>query len=550
MLAKKKQRAARLFEHTPWLILAVACAVALFHGLRAVRHTDWPYDLDQYRDVGIAQSILDGEFPRDYLYAGEYLTYPPLTGACIAATAWLGHIPAPKADVLLGPFLNLLAPLLFFLLAKALFGRWCAMAAVIAFFFNMPHGDYGWVRATYSPWLFAPLLAQSLFYGALLAYLRGLQTRRWRWHAVFGLCGGLAFLAHPAPVLLLVPITACTTVWLYASIQRQARHAWLAGECGRLALAAAMAALAASPLLYILLARYGFHTLNSAPSQWVYEPLSLDKAPMLLARAWSITGVGAMAGVWAIACMRTRAPARRILLSWMGCAGAFLLYSYASQYAAQRGMHWPSFVPSYHYYLYFTGASALCFGCGMAYLFRKIRSVAAGNSQYRFGNNGVNRIVFTLAMAALAGFWLRDYPRWHDLSAAPHYAYALHAAYPGAYEWVMRHAAPSDIFLCNDRTGMAISAPAGRKVAAAPALFTGQFVNHAACAQDRDELLLALVTGETERFFTLARKRKISFVALTKEEYERMSACAASWLSLEFDSVPLRIYRVHEKLGN
>jgi len=66
------------------LALLGLCAVALYYGIRATSDLMVPNDADQYRDIGLAQTILDHRYGEDHLYQGETIWYNPLLSIIIA----------------------------------------------------------------------------------------------------------------------------------------------------------------------------------------------------------------------------------------------------------------------------------------------------------------------------------------------------------------------------------------------------------------------------------------------------------------------------------
>ncbi len=64
------------------LALLSLCAVALFYGIRATGDLVATIDVDQCRDIGLAQTILDHRYGEDNLYRGETIWYNPLTSTC------------------------------------------------------------------------------------------------------------------------------------------------------------------------------------------------------------------------------------------------------------------------------------------------------------------------------------------------------------------------------------------------------------------------------------------------------------------------------------
>ena len=52
------------------LAFVVLVGIALINGIKTTAGVAWPYDLDQFRDIGMAQAILDHRYGTDHLYLG------------------------------------------------------------------------------------------------------------------------------------------------------------------------------------------------------------------------------------------------------------------------------------------------------------------------------------------------------------------------------------------------------------------------------------------------------------------------------------------------
>src|SRR5690242_12653433 len=190
-------------------LLLLLCAAAGWH---AVHGLTQPHDLDNLRDLGFIQGLLDRNLFGDPVYAGETRWYPGLIPA-LAAAAYrllspLDGTPLPAAWVQAGPWLNLLAPPAFFWMARRLLGSPGAAAAATAIFVlwngNVPQP---WLApsdaAGYTPWAFTPSLALPVVFLGVGLVHRRCATGRWRDATLLGSALDLDFLAHPVAGLLL-----------------------------------------------------------------------------------------------------------------------------------------------------------------------------------------------------------------------------------------------------------------------------------------------------------------------------------------------------------
>ncbi|MGB2713464.1 MAG: hypothetical protein WBC51_04740, partial [Vicinamibacterales bacterium] len=226
----------------------------------------WPYDLDGFRDIAIAQAIRDGAWTNDPFYRGEFAWYNPLVPATISLTALATGLPMHSAYVGTGLWLNSFIPVVYFGCARRLLGTWPALAATCAFLF-LPGSAPAWASATYSPWLFPAVTAQVPFYVGLWAWLSTLERVHLLRLVGCGILLGVTFLAHSAPAMLLGGIMLATAYMASgASRQSQFAHTVIV-----IAVPFVVAFVVVAPFLLPIFTRYSFQVLNRAPATWVYE---------------------------------------------------------------------------------------------------------------------------------------------------------------------------------------------------------------------------------------------------------------------------------------
>ena len=187
---------------------------ALIPGVLATADLTWPYDLDHFRDIGVAQTIQEGGWRgwrEDPFYAGETAWYNPLIPAIVAVTATIFQAPVPETFTRIGAAINLLPALLFFICARRLIGPAAALPALIAWLF-LPHSPPAWGAAMYTPWLFPATAAHALFYGGAIAWLRALERPSLSRLSIAGAILGLTLLAHTAPALVLTGVIVVTAL--------------------------------------------------------------------------------------------------------------------------------------------------------------------------------------------------------------------------------------------------------------------------------------------------------------------------------------------------
>ncbi len=362
----------------PIVMIGVACFLAV----RATAGLEWPCESDFYRDMGGAQAILDGRFGSDPAYLGEVNWFNPLQPAVFAGLSVLTGLPLHVVYARLGPFVNLLGPLGFYLMAMQMLGRRAALAALGAYLFLGNPAVPSWFQATYSPWAWPMDFAQGFFFLTVAAFARGVMTQHPRWDAIAGVLLGITFLAHTAPTLVFVFMIFLMT--LFSGREERPRAIW------RLLVVGSVSLLVAAPFLGPLLLTYKMHVLNDAPSR--HAPIGTI---FVLSNLISLRAAVAVLGGAVLLFWRAPEPAEadapdggkraghRAAVVTVLCFSSVLLLTYGlmAQGIENRGYQAPPRVlPTYHFHLYLKAAESLLFGIGLAAVARFVVSRLEGNT--------------------------------------------------------------------------------------------------------------------------------------------------------------------------
>ena len=521
----RARQTARILDAAVPVLLALAMtAYCLVFALRATSGVQWPYEWDAFRDIGAAQTMLDGRYPEDPIMLGRTLWYNPLTAACNAAFSAATGVPLPRANVLLGPWLQLLTPAGFFALVWVLFGRWAAVLALAAFLFGKTGNIPAWNCATYSPWLFAPVFAQGFFYLALAGFVlvRRMRPSGVAWHALVGLLLALTFMTHTAPAVNAGGVMAAVILVAVWRIGRRAgmRAAWREAVLPFLVLLA-VAFLASLPYTWSILRDYHFHVRNPWPGLYASAYVELAHLPERVREALNWRNLVALLGAVAVL---MRAEWRRSALvpfAWAGLAALFLAQNYVSQALLSRGVLITTLVPGHHAAVYLSAAHWVFFGAGAAALARTTADLLLRAVRRRGAEEG--GVAATLANAAccaavlaavVAGlFALRPYRDWLEFGITRNRAeYAAnYESKTDMYAWILRNTAPHAVFLTDeDAVGLQVVMPAARKLAGSMLLYLNPYVDVQPLMGDRQQMLQAMRDGDGARLHELARRRGVT----------------------------------------
>lgn len=538
------------------LALLLMCAIAFVPCLRATGDLDWPYDIDIFRDIAHAQTIVDGSFRDDPLFLGETLWYNPLVPALVAGVADITDIPVHRVYTRLGTYVNLLAPIALYLLTACLLGEWTALATVFAFLFVIGLSAPSWLSPSYSPWLFSANFVQALFYLSLIICLKLLRERSYRAHLQAGLWLGLTFLGHAAPAILMAAMLACLGMEELLRPERSHPRGGRWPVIARYALTAIVALFVSAPFLASIVGHYHLHTRNQAPSSFTPEVLDIHHLASFLPRtpfAFAITA-GTILGILGLYRFRPTAQEGRIYFLWLGGSLALLVYGVLAHTARTRGISLPNLVPASHFFFYLKAAQALLIGCGIVFAghllagrigARQSSRMAAAPASAPSRRGGltpmVTAVLLLVALLACYPRYLRrsdfvDFRRdalawqkWQDMAA---------------YAWIRRHSRTQDVFLAADRPSLFLVGTAGRKVVVTGDFHSNPYVDWHRRDADRDQMLRSVAEGDRVQFQQLASQYRVTHVILESGERHAVSPRMAGFLQPEYSSEKLTIYAV------
>jgi hypothetical protein len=502
------------------LVVLLACLVTFWHGWRATYDLDWPPGTDLYRDTSIAQTMLDGGGLADPAYLGERLWYNPLVPALVAGISWLTRGSAPITYARVGAYLNLLAPICFYLMLAYLFrDRLIAGVSTLTFLFVTCQYPFARACATYSPWLFAAVFTQAVFYLTLTTYEWALRRSRWRDFIWTGLLLGVTFLGHTAPALILGGIIiVCTAATAVRRADRTLASSPLRDAVIRLGIVFGAALVVSAPYLRNILVHYRLHILNPAPSSWT--ALELKNISTLIRANLSLPSFVALIGLITL-WVRPRDRLSYLLTPWLIVCLGFIGLGYATQTAARLGLSVPSIVPSIHFLFYLKALVSTLFGYGLLTLIhltltlgkKVLRNPTFLRRRVSWPQVRVERTVLVLVTLVTV---LMSYGPFVRHSALVENRQKAQAIIPpdwrNAYVWIREHTAPSDVFLAPPDFGLHVVTPAGRKVVALAPVFSNPYVDATTRLAHNSLMFEYLVAGDVDRFAVLASSYRVRYV--------------------------------------
>jgi hypothetical protein len=483
----------------PWGILLLLLILCTVEGIRATAGLQAASDVDSWRDVGFSQGFLDGNLFGDPAYAGEWRWYPPLMHGLGALGVWLSGASPMSFWVRIGPWINLLAPLTFFLMNARLFGRPAAVVATAVFVLFNGTFTYPYIDASYTPQPLTPNLTLPLFFlGITLIHARGSSTRI-RDAAVIGIVLGIVFLSHTVPALLLSAIV--TTTAFSQNGTRLRTFLWLT--------VVALVELAwGLPFLGPLFIHYRLHIANPAPGAWMDALMAPSLGSWLRLVGLNLPGLLAAAGAWLL---RRRAPVDHrtvvIIGTWIAVCLTFLFRHEACVISNAKGAVCETFVISaHHYHFYLSAAWASLMGHTVWQGARWWAETTPGRpSSPRVAALSAVAVV-TLALGTFC-FLFRPYAvdvyHWVRRTMQPAFEIRTPELVQNerpldieAYNWIVAHTRPSDLFVTADADYAVFAViAAGRRLVAAPELHSNPYIAWA--SRDARRLrFIAAISGQ------------------------------------------------------
>lgn len=361
------------------LLFLFMLVLAFIPAVKSTMGLTWGSVIDYHRDQSFVQALMEGHYGQDPTYLGHYLWYPPLITWVEAAAVALTGLPISTVIVQLGPFVNLLAPIAFFIMVWYFLGPARAALSTAVFLFLSIGQEPGYAVATYSARLIPVSFCQAFFYIELILVHRACRSGRiapWLWA---GTGAGITFLAHPAPALIAVLLIATCTAMAVVRAYREHGEAAARGRLGNAVVAGAAFLVATLPITWYIVGQYGLHTMNRAGFLFTYYVLSLHELGFFLHYNISVFTFISLAGLWLLARRRSlpgiQPEVRQLLLLWMAFSTLLFLYTYVvSAFDLHFGIHLPGIVPSFHFFFYMQGALSVFAGLAVWWSFSRLWS--------------------------------------------------------------------------------------------------------------------------------------------------------------------------------
>ncbi len=486
----------------------------------------WPFSWDALRDIGIAQSMLDGHFFQDPIMEGEVNWYNPLVGIIIAIIGKISHLPLPEIYVKIGPFVTLLLPVSLVLFAYKLGGAMASLAILCYCIFARHPLVIEWIYGCYLPWLYATHLGKAFFFLFLTALIVYKENRKNTSLILSGVFLGLAFLSHTSAFVEGVLILIFIAIWenkkeikalAFNKIFNQTRYIIAVGG---------IALLVSSIYWLPILIKYQFIIKNPYPSLYVTTALEPQNIlSTLLKSANSFTVIGSICLI--VLLFNLNYSNLNILRFWASVILFVLAYQIFCQILNKYGYIIPAPYPVHHTFISIHLLIGCFFGYGLSIIGKrianKISTKNASNIIYDLINLLATVSALTVCILINAYSYTPRYlPPLSELNRGRPENRLVDETqkYDEVYHWLLKNTQPQDKILCNELLGVRVVLPAGRKLTYTLMLYLNPYVDISIHLNKFNNIWMSLKEGKFPDFVTYLRREGIRYILVHNSDPE------------------------------
>lgn len=503
------------------LAFAAMLAAAFIQCYRTVHGLHWASEPDFDRDIAYIRTTLNGHYGIDPNMAGQYMWYNPMIFMTEALVVKITGLPINIIVARSGAFLNLINPVVFFIVVWKLFDYKTALAAVLSYLF-LVNGDLPcWGAATYSPWMVSDTAVQFTFYLSLFCCYKAFSSQKIIWFAVLGAMTGITFLGHSAPTIIIIIILI--------SIQGQrVLQSLKAREWPRLGIYFLQGAITfaafivfAFPFLYYVYGIYHLHFINRAILQCAPGVFARKETFTLLKLNITFSLIFALVGfVWFYRNFHHQLL-RKIIWNWLIITLVMYVYESAVP-TADKILHinLPDTIPAFHYFFYFKALQSVFFAFGFIYVFDLLI-----NWYRKRGSRILTEIkkenLFVAAVLLYAIVYFPVYSNRWDFTSLRQQALAKGRETDkiAVYDFISEHIPLNHVMLCPHGLSLFPVMPSAIKMVSVETYFSNPYVSYDQREADRDKMLHFLTSATPDTARHLFTMYQVGDVLLSNQDY-------------------------------
>ncbi len=506
-----------------WLACILMLALAFIQCYKTVHDLHWAYEPDFDRDIAYIRGMLDGHYGKDPNMAGQYMWYNPMIFWFETAVVKITGLPINIAVARAGAFLNLINPVIFFIVLVRLFDVKVALASLLSFLFLVSGNLPCWGAATYSPWLISDTFVQFLFYINIYLCYKAFSTQKMWWFIALGAGLGLSFLGHSAPTIIVILIVVILQAQKVISALKEKQYPAIGTYFLQGLLTVIPFIIFAFPFLYFVYGKYHLHFINR---------VILQCAPGIFARKETFTLlklnvtfsliIAAVGLVWFY--LKFENPLlRKIVWCWLWVTLVMYVYESAVP-TADKILHinLPDTIPAFHYFFYLKALQSVFFGFGFIYLF----NLMIGRLQHLIKKTFTPRFLELFFVACVLVYALGYYPIYRnrvDFSILRQQALEKGNEKDKieVYNFISKNIPLDNVMLCPHGLSLFPVMPAGIKMVSVETYFSNPYVSYDERENDRNAMLKYLTSQVPTGVQKLFADYNVSDILLSNDDFAK-----------------------------
>jgi hypothetical protein len=531
----------------------IACAlmllVAFVQCFITIHDLHWASEPDFDRDIAYIHATLSGHYGQDPNMLGQYMWYNPIIFLMETASVKLTGAPINIVVARCGAFINLINPIVFFIVMVKLFDYKTALASLLAFVFVMSGNLPCWGSPTYSPWMVSDTAIQFLFFMAIFCCYKAFETQKTAWFIILGAVTGLTFLGHSAPTFIIILILVLIQGQKVIIALKNKEYKLVGKYFAQGAITAVPFLLVAAPFLYYVYGKYHLHFINRiilecAPGIFARkETFTLLKLNVTFALLISVVGF-----VWFYFRFENNVL-RKIIWAWLLITGIMYVYESAVP-TADKILHrnLPDTIPAFHYFFYLKGLQCVFFGFGLLYLFDMLIAWIQRVKNTNFSP----RMLTNLFIAAVLLYALVYYPIYrnrYDFTGLREAAIEKGAQQDkiGVYNFITKNVPANNVLLCPHGLSLFPAMPTAIKMVSVETYFSNPYVSYDQREADRVKMLDFLTTATPDTAKHLFTEYHVSNVLMANTDYShyKQPSFASSTVIYRNASYTMLSFAVH-----
>jgi hypothetical protein len=499
------------------LLAAFIQCYKTIHGLH------WGNEPDFDRDIAYIRTTLNGQYGIDPNYVGQYMWYNPMIFLSETFCVKLTGMPIHDVVVRCGVFLNLINPIIFFLMVTKLFDYKIAIASFLSFLFLANGNLPCWGAATYSPWMISDTFVQFLFFINIYLCYKAFATQGLGWFIALGVFLGISFLGHSAPTIIII------LMLIYLQAQKVIMAAWKReyNTIPKFFLQGLFTLIPflifAFPFLYYVMGKYHFHFVNRvilqcAPGIFARsESLHLIKDNITICLVISAVGL-----IWFYKKF-DNLLIRKIIFSWVViCAVLYVYESVVPTMDKLTHINFPDTIPAFHYFFYLKAAQSIFFGFGFMYIFNSILTQVELRNKRKFSSKALENILIACILICTLVYYpiYMNRDDFTDLRQSD-INKGNESDKIEVYDFIENNIPLNNVLLCNHGLSLFPAMPTGIKMVSVEVYFSNPYLSYDKRESDRMAMLSYLTTGKPASASVLFDEYKVNYVLFQNNEYEK-----------------------------